>query len=483
MMRYLLTLALSLGFSSMAMASFYDRPDYFDSKEFYDQISDIVETLYSNTLTPKEIELYLRFKDQKLVPVLKALKEENERILADAIKAEAHLSDAEIAKLMRERPTMDALRLTLENDAVAGTDRYYTNGLRFEISFNNPKFEAFFKKLGFDHSDFFLLCGQEIYNTSDRDVSEIMPNEPGNAGVLHCGGAVNSYKMDQDRARNRSMQRLEAQIGVVGRAALAEPVQNAFHALITDKAAKWDYQLGDRFFFNVNFEKYIKVGEGNIYGDSKPEYNVIINGGGNVGTFTNYVNAGVILNYRLLGTLIDMYVGNKLTPSTIEELAMMSPENRLKRILCGSNWSINLYFGVEGRYVINNYRIDGSDDYDVEVAPLVFDLKGGVVVRYKKVFLELGVVRRASEWNNTAGHHNGYPHTWGTLSLTYTFANYGELGEAMIHPVRWMVDPQYRKKLQGEGAIRKALAKEGITILIDDADTSKPARSVKVTCN
>lgn len=482
-MRIVTVATLCCALAPTAMASFYDRPDYFENKEIYDKVSDIVETIYSETLTPKEIEVQLMFKDQKLVPIFLELKAENEARLAEAIKAEAHLSNAEIAKLMRERPTLEALRLTMENDFISGTDSDYTNGLRFELSFNNPKFEAFFKKLGFDHSDFFFLCGQETYNTSDNDVGTRMPNEPTNAGVLRCGAAVNNYKLDQERARIRSMERLEAQIGAVGRASLAEPVQNAFHALIGDKAARWDYQLGDRFYFNVNFEKFEKVGEGSIYGDSRPEYNVIIHGGGNAGTFTNYVNAGAIINFRLLGTLIDMYVGNKLTPSVIEELALLTPEKRLKRILCGSDWSINLYFGAEGRYVLSNYRIDGANGNNIDLTPIVIDLKAGIVVRYKQVFVELGVVRRSSEWTSTTGHHDGYPHTYGTLSLTYTFANFRELGEAISRPVRWMADPSYRSQLQKEAAIKKALQKEGITILIDDNDPSKPARSVKVVCD
>jgi hypothetical protein len=463
-------------------AVFFDRPDYFQNKSVYDEVENIIETLYDTTISEHDREVRLIFRDKKLVPIFKALKDENEKNLRASLRQEA-ITDAEINRILSEQPTIDALKMTLENDFLTGTDRYYTNGLKIELSFNNPEFEKFFRKLGFDHSDFFFLCGQNIYNTSNNNIGTKRPNEPANAGLLYCGGAVNSYKIDKDKARARSMQRIEAQIGTIGRGSYAQQVQNGFHRLIGDKQINWDFQVADRFYFNVNFQKYMKVGEGDIYGDSNPEYNIIINGGGNAGSLTNFINAGIVFNYRLMGTLIDMYVGNKMTPSLAEEIAMMSPENRFKRLLCNSNWSLNLYFGADAKLVFNNYRIDGDSDYYTTTVPFVVDLKAGVVVRYKRVFVDLGVVRRSSEWNNTNGRSDGPPHSYGMLTITIRFDNFRDLGEQVASPIRWIADPEYRKKILEEKKIRDLIAKEGLNVVFDSSDPKTPAKKLDLRCH
>lgn len=472
---------LTLVFVNSGFASFFDRPDYFENKKIYDEVADIIDVLYDASLNEQQKQLRLTFKDQKLVPTFTALKAENEKRFIESLKRDG-ISDEAIADIMKDRPVIDGFKITMENDFLAGTDTYYTNGLRVELSFNNPEFEKFFKKLGFDHSDFFFLCGQNIYNTSNNDIGKKRPEEPPNAGVLYCGGAINSYKMNKDKSRAKSMQRLEAQVGTIGRGSYAEQVQNGFHRMIGDKEVNWDFQAADRFYFNINFQKFRKIGEGDLYGDANPEYNVIVNGGGNAGTFTNYLNAGVVFNYRLLGTLIDMYIGNKMTPSLAEELAMLSPENRLKRLLCDSNWSLNLYFGSEAKLVFNNYRIDGNSDYHTTTVPFIVDLKAGVVVRYKRVFFDLGIVRRSSEWNNTNGNHDGPPHTYGMITIMVRYNDFRDLGAQVASPIRWMIDPEYRKKISEQQRIKDLVAKDGIKVIFDSADPKSPPKEVNITC-
>ena len=482
MQKALFLFVILLFFPALAKASFFDRPDYFENKQIYDEVADIIDILYDSSLTNQQRELRLMVKDKALVPTFRSLKDENERRFVDSLPRD-RLTEQEIDELLKDRPFIDGLKMTMENDFLAGTDVYYTNGLKVEVSFNNPEFEKFFKKLGFDHSDFFFLCGQNIYNTNNNDIGTKRPDQPPNAGVLYCGAAVNSYKMDKNKARVRSMQRLETQLGTIGRGSFAEQVQNGFHRLIGDKEVNWDFQAADRFYFRINFQKFIKVGEGDLYGDSEPEYNVIINGGGNAGSFTNYVNAGVVFNYRLLGTLIDMYVGNKMTPSLIEELAMMSPQNRLKKILCSNkNWSLNLYFGAEARLIMNNYRIDGDSDYYTTTVPFVVDLKAGVVVRYKRVFFDLGIVRRSSEWSNTNGNSDGPPHSYGMLTITIRYKDFKDLGEQIAHPVRWMTDPKYRKEILAQNQIRDLIAGEGLKVIFDTNDPKSPKKEVTISC-
>lgn len=467
----------------VGFASFFDRSDYFENKALYDEVSDIIEILYDDNLTEQERMLRLMVKDKSLVPVFKALKTENEKKFRESLRIDG-ISDSDIAKLLKDRPVIDGFKITMENDFLAGTDVYYTNGLRVELSFNNPEFEKFFKNLGFDHSDFFFLCGQNIYNTNNNDIGTRRPEQPPNAGVLYCGGAVNSFKMDKAKSSIRSMQRIEAQIGTIGRGSFAEQVQNGFHRLIGDKEVNWDFQAADRFYFNINFQKYMKVGQGDLYGDSRPEYNIYIHGGGNAGSFTNFANAGLLFNYRLLGSLIDLYVGNKMTPSLAEELAMLSPEARLTRLFCHNDkWSLNLYFGAEAKLVLNNYRLDGNPDYHTAAVPFMIDLKAGVVVRYQRVFFDLGIVRRSSEWSSTDGHRDGPPHTFGMLSVTIRYKDFADLGSQVAHPVRWMTDAKYRQTLLAQRQISDVVRSEGITVIFDTNDPKSPKKEVRITCD
>ena len=370
----------------------------------------------------------------------------------------------------------------MENDVIAKTDHSYTNGLKIEVSFNNKKFEEFFRKLGFDHSDFFVVCGQNIYTDSAGGSSAKIPGEPANAGILYCGGSVNNFKMDKEKARISSLDRFEMQMGAIGKNSFAEQVQNSFHALIQNKAENWESQVGDKFYFNIDFDKYQKVSEGSIYGDYKPEYNVIVNAGGNAGTFTNYLNAGVIFNYRLLGTLIDMYIGNTMTPTLQEELAMMNLENRLKRILCHSNWSLNLSFGASARYVFNNYRIDGYTNSQTEIVPMVFDLKAGVVLRYKRTFLEFAVNKRTGEWRSLETGGIGYEHVYGSLSIRFAYDSLADLSTLITDPILWSTSPEFRKKMQEKNRLKSILQKEGLKIIYDDQDPKTPLKTLQISC-
>ncbi|MEN9529343.1 MAG: hypothetical protein RI932_1216, partial [Pseudomonadota bacterium] len=61
----LLFLLVSVFLQSTALASFFDRPDYFENKAIYDEVEEIIELLYDDALTEKERELRLMFKDKK----------------------------------------------------------------------------------------------------------------------------------------------------------------------------------------------------------------------------------------------------------------------------------------------------------------------------------------------------------------------------------------------------------------------------------
>lgn len=472
-------LILFQGFINTAKAEFWDREDYFANKEIYDEASAIIDVLYNENFTDSQKDAILATMNQKLVPSFKILKDANEEALAKHLSETGELTDEQIAIAMKDRQTIEAFKYTMENDFLAGTDRFYTNGIILEVSFNNEKFEKFFKKLGYDHSDLFVTCRQEIYNPSDRNIEEKMENEPGWAGVASCGGAINSYKMDKDRARIKILDRINAQIGILGEGAFGKQVQNGFHRLIGDKEVHWDYQVDDKFLVEVEIERNIKIAEGNILGSNRPDYNVIVSVAGKAGTIVNNAGAGFLVNFRLLGSLIDMYTANKFGPSDLERLAMMSPEARVKELVCKKDWNINLYLGADSKIVLNNNRIDDTD-FNVSSQAVYYDIKGGVVVNYKKVFFELGIVSRSSEWK-VDGNSDGPRHTWGHLGLTVPFKNFESLASAAISPIKWLTSKEYRKEQAEKRAFTKKIRKEGVKFKIKDEEGK--VKTTHVTCD
>jgi hypothetical protein len=471
-----LWVSLAVLLACPAQAVFFDRPDYFENKALYDEIDDIIDVLYDASLSEKERYLRLVVKDQKLVSSYKALKQDNEKRLAEILR-EQGLTDEQIEQKFAQRSVIDALKFTMENDTLNATDREYSNGLRVELSFNNPGFEKFFKSLGYSHADFYAVCGQEIHTNSDLHSSVKNPKEPPMTGVLYCGPTVGAYKMDSERARIKMFDRFEMRLGSVGKMSLGEQVQNGFHKLINNKAANWDYQLKDKVYLSVAFERSVKLAEGSFYGDSQPDYNIIVSGGATAGTFTNQVGGSVILNFRLLGSLIDMYMGQKMSTSKIETLRAMSFEARLKKTMCERDWGVNLFVSGGAKYVLSNQRFDAQPEgYSTEHVPFVFNVKAGAVVHYKHAMFELAWVQNTPQWQSTSGSDGDISHAYSSASVTLT-------EDAIRDSMSWMFNPEYRDAVREKNKFRKVLREEGVKVVYQTDGQGGAEKSFVLRCD
>jgi hypothetical protein len=454
-----------------AQAAFFDRPDYFSNKALYDEIDDIIEVIYNTEMSEKDRYLRLMVLNPALVETYQKLKIENEKELAKILKRQG-LSDVEIEQKFKQRPVIDAFKIMMENDTINHTDREYSNGVRIELSFNNPGFEDFFKKLGYSHSDFMAFCKHEIHTNSDIGYPDKNPQEPPNTGVLYCGGGVNAYKMDKERRRIKMVDRFEMRLGSFGKYAFGDEVQNGFHKLIRNRAANWDYQLNGAAYLSVAFERNLKIAEGSVWGDSQPEYNIVVNGGAVAGTFASQVSGGVVINFRLLGALIDMYLGQQIPQSKIDMLRAMSFESRVKKTLCERDWGVNLFVGGGAKYVFNNQRFDASSlDFNTAHVPVVFNVKAGVMVHYKRAMFELSMTKNSPQWLNT----DGFP---GDISHAYSSASFTLSEDAIRDSLRWMTDKDYRNELKEKNNLRKVLRNEGIKVVYQ-ADGSEKSFVLK----
>ena len=132
--------------------------------------------------------------------------------------------------------TVTAFRVRLDNDILAlrgrgaPPDYDYTHGLHVHAALSRAPRPLAGLRVG-------LLAGQEIY-TPRRDAPTPLQGERPYAAWLYVGveGVV------QEAGRNRS---LAVQVGIVGPAALGEPVQNGVHRLNgSEPQVGWAHQLG-----------------------------------------------------------------------------------------------------------------------------------------------------------------------------------------------------------------------------------------------
>jgi hypothetical protein len=130
----------------------------------------------------------------------------------------------------------------IENDAVAGTDRYYTSGLRIGWTSPTNALPDFISVLG--HSVWgdglqriAIDISQSLFTPSNTQISPADPTDRPYAGEL-----TGDFSLIQDTARMRSV--LGVDLGLVGQGALGEQVQNGFHRLIGQTTNKgWGSQV------------------------------------------------------------------------------------------------------------------------------------------------------------------------------------------------------------------------------------------------
>ncbi len=137
------------------------------------------------------------------------------------------------------------LTLRIENDALNGTDRYYTAGE--SVGWTGPVGKVpdplgqLGRRLWGDGQQRIALgLSQLLFTPADTQITPPAPKDRPYAGLLLGGLAL-----IQDTHFHRDVLRLD--LGVIGPDALGEQVQNGFHHLIGDTTNKgWSYQLPDQ---------------------------------------------------------------------------------------------------------------------------------------------------------------------------------------------------------------------------------------------
>ncbi|MFP4360513.1 MAG: lipid A deacylase LpxR family protein [Alphaproteobacteria bacterium] len=301
------------------------------------------------------------------------------------------------------------LSFTLDNDLFAGSDRYYTNGVRLawrSPAASPPGWLAALEPLGraFMPPDaarrWGLALGQSLFTPEDIARENPDPDDRPYAAWLY--GAVNLSS-----AQATSLSRLELQLGVVGPAALGEEAQNTVHRINRGQEAEgWDFQLanepgGNAIASRIWRYNHPLAGEDGFAVGALPSLTASL---GNVQT---HAAAGLLLR---AGWGLNADFGPPRIRPSVTGSAFVDAEERSGGYV---------FAGVEGRAVARDLFLDGNtfqDSRSVDKKPLVTEASVGAAWLFPGGRLSYTHVFRTEEFRRQESTSS-----FGSLSLSLNF--------------------------------------------------------------
>lgn len=310
-------------------------------------------------------------------------------------------------------PTACELQLYVENDILTGTDRYYTNGLKFgggvgaeglvERFFHAPA-EHVLRRLTDDPRgvQLGLFIGQQIYTPRDIEVSPAQPFDRPWAAWLYIGGVA------QTVSRNR-LQTVEFDVGVIGPAALGKELQTAIHeATGSDHPRGWHNQLPNEPGFLLAYMEKWRFG-------APTGVQLVPHYGATLGTVMTLARAGGIVR---AGRNMSGFGPDTIEPggAMLQGVRLRDPESR-ERL---GEWY--LFAGAEARAVAYNVFLDGNafrSSPSVDRRDYVYDLKAGFSVRIASARVSFTQIWRSEEF--TTPTRGGGNQRFQSLNISWQF--------------------------------------------------------------
>jgi lipid A 3-O-deacylase len=315
----------------------------------------------------------------------------------------------------------DRFTILEENDSLYfNSDKHYTQGLRLsnlrpvlapESPWNGPfdllgRLSPIFAPDGSPaprERRFAFLLGQSIFTPKDLRRDPPDPRDRPYAGWAYIGTSL------LQQTERRQLENVEIDIGAVGPAALAKPVQNDWHQFIgKGKAQGWGNQLHDEPGMMISYERLWRVP---LIGDGDSGVDVVPQAGATLGNVMTYGAAGAQL--RLGKKLGADYGPVRIRPalSGTDQFAADTPDGA---------WGYYVFLGSQGRVVGRNVFLDGNtfrSSRHVEKNALVADLQAGFSVFWSSALrVDFSVVRRTEEF---VGQRT--PDEIGTAALAFSW--------------------------------------------------------------
>lgn len=300
---------------------------------------------------------------------------------------------ASAAECARDHP--NEFQLYVENDKWSGTDRYYTNGLKFGFGTDagtladllNAPSAGLLRRItdGSGCVQLGLFFGQNMYTPRRITVATPQPNDRPWAAWMYVGGVA-------QRVEEHKLQTVEFDLGMVGPAALGRQVQTEWHRLIgVDQPEGWGNQIPNQLGVLVAYVEKRRYGGGHVQ--------FVPHWGASVGNVMTLARLGGIVR-----------VGQHMTgfgPDTIEPGGAMLQASRAARGESGrSGIEWYAFTGFDARAVAYNIFLDGPwfrSGPSVDRRPWVYDWTLGVSTRIDRVRFSVTRVHRSEEFSTPAG--------------------------------------------------------------------------------
>ena len=331
---------------------------------------------------------------------------------------------------MSRQPKNDkhSFLLLYENDSNFNPhiDRYYTAGIglkfhskdllqnskhanRFYAFMNAISLPSFFAKHleKYDDSTLFapsfgITLAQEMYAPKDK-----FSNPPPSGDYPYSGFLYTSVVL-QNRFRY-ILEQFEAQIGVVGKAALAKQTQDFIHeARNVRKLEGWDTQLKNEGVFNAYYRLSFSLPK--VYEKSKSLLDIMPQVSFGLGNAKIYAQANLIAR-----------IGYNLTPNTFTPTINSGFVSSAKNAF---DFSVEVYMGGGIRAVVRNMFLQGNSFLprnDIELSRGVGEIIWGVSLNYKRFFMAYTALHRTREFSNQDGGGLGGIHTFGSIIVGGNF--------------------------------------------------------------
>jgi lipid A 3-O-deacylase len=314
--------------------------------------------------------------------------------------------------------------LYVENDVFAGTDRGYTNGLRFvwvSLDLNAERdqvrvprwLDGLSRRIPPAQPDgarrfVSLSFGQNIYTPDDITRRDPLPDDRPYAGISYAALGFHA----QDRF---AMDTVELYAGVVGPSSLAGWTQRGLHRLFGwDRPQGWSHQLHDESVLGLVCDHKWKLDRVNLVGDEgRFEWDLIGHGGGELSNLWTGLRTGLELR---AGWNLPRDYGTSLIQPGSDSASLF--EERDVRLKGRSLFGFHLYFALEGEWVVRDLLLDGNtfrSSPRVDKEPFLGVAAAGFALRYKRLRFSFGYAVKTREFATQRRKS-----VFGTVNLSFT---------------------------------------------------------------
>lgn len=314
----------------------------------------------------------------------------------------------------------DTFTIYWENDAFAGTDRDYTNGLRFTWStpyhldpdgsrlpdWSRPWFKKLPGGNPGEGRSVSLSFGHSIYTPLNTKNSELDVNDRPYGGYSYLAASFHSRSPEVKTS-------WEFQVGIVGPLSFAEEVQNWSHDLLgASRSEGWDHQLKNEPALEVICERHWLLAHADD--ELGLSFDAIPHLGGRLGNVSTYINLGGELRW---GWQLPHNFGTCPIRAGCESNSVFSDDSPRPPRPGLTSWHI--FAAVDGRAVFHDIFLDGNtfaDSHSVKREFLVADFMTGVALQYGITRMTYSYVFRTKEFEAQKARQ-----LFGALSFSWTY--------------------------------------------------------------